>query len=102
MRLAGGQVRGRMTDDRAPLRFETPLLSLSNESLDEMAQKSRAEIDDAHRGRLIDVPLASGVVGAFESLHGFDNHAAFSAELKSIARTHHGKAAREFLMQFAA
>jgi hypothetical protein len=91
-----------MTDDRAPLRFETPLLSLSNESLDEMAQKSRAEIDDAHRGRLIDVPLASGVVGAFESLHGFDNHAAFSAELKSIARTHHGKAAREFLMQFAA
>jgi hypothetical protein len=53
MRLAGGQVRGRMTDDRPPLRFETPLLSLSNESLDEMAEKSRTEIDDAHRGRLI-------------------------------------------------
>jgi|ERR1700733_94958 len=102
MRLAGGQVRGRMTDDRPPLRFETPLLSLSNESLDEMAEKGRAEIDDAHRGRLIDVPLAPGVVGAFESLHGFENHAAFSAELKRIARTHRGKAAREFLKQFAA
>jgi Domain of unknown function (DUF927) len=102
MRLAGGQVRGRMTDDRLPLRFETPLLSLSNESLDEMAEKCRAEIDDAHRGRLIDVPLAPGVVGAFESLHGFDNHAVFSAELKRIARTHHGKAVREFLRQFAA
>jgi hypothetical protein len=101
MRLAGGQVRGRMTDDLPPLRFETSLLSLSNESLDEMAEKCRAEIDDAHRGRLIDVPLASGVVGAFESLHGFDNHAAFSAELKRIARTHHGKAVREFLRQFA-
>jgi hypothetical protein len=101
MRLAGGQVRGRMTDDRAPLRFETPLLSLSNESLDEMAEKCRAEIDDAHRGRLIDVPLASGIVGAFESLRGVDNHAAFSAELKSIARHHHGRAAREFLKQFA-
>jgi putative DNA primase/helicase len=84
------------------LRFETPLLSLSNESLDEMAEKCRAEIDDAHRGRLIDVPLAPGVVGAFESLHGFDNHAAFSAELKNIARHHHGRAAREFLRQFAA
>jgi hypothetical protein len=102
MRLAGGQVKGRLTDDRAPLRFETPLLSLSNESLDQMAQTGRAEIDDAHRGRLIDVPLASGVVGAFESLHGFENHAAFSAELKNIARNHHGKAAREFLRLFAA
>jgi Domain of unknown function (DUF927) len=102
MRLAGGQVKGRMTDDRPPLRFETPLLSLSNESIDEMAEKSRTEIDDAHRGRLIGVPLASGVVGAFEALHGFDNHAAFSAELKNIARTHHGRAAREFLKQFAA
>ena len=102
MRLAGGQVRGRMTDDLPPLRFETPLLSLSNESLDEMAQKSRAEIDDAHRGRLIDVPLASGAAGAFETLHGFGDHAVFSAELKSIARAHHGRAAREFLRQFAA
>jgi len=37
MRLAGGQMRGRLTDACAPLRFETPLLSLSNESLDEMA-----------------------------------------------------------------
>jgi uncharacterized protein (DUF927 family) len=101
MRLAGGQVRGRMTDDRPPLRFETPLLSLSNESLDEMAQKSRAEIDDAHRGRLIDVPLPYGLVGAFESLHGFEHHGAFSAELQNIARHHHGRAAREFLKQLA-
>ena len=44
-----------------------------------------------------------GVVGEFESLHGFENHAVFSAvSSKSIARTHHGKAAREFLKQFAA
>jgi Domain of unknown function (DUF927) len=102
MRLAGGQMRGRLTDVFAPLRFETPLLSLSNESLDEMAQKWRAEIDDAHRGRLIDVPLAPGVVGAFERLHGFENHAAFSIELRKIARSHHGSAAREFLRRFAA
>jgi Domain of unknown function (DUF927) len=102
MRLAGGQVRGRMTDDLPPLRFKTPLLSLSNESLDEMAQKSRAEIDDAHRGRLIDVPLAPGIVGAFERLHGFDHHGALSEELKKIARHHHGRAAREFLKRFAA
>jgi Domain of unknown function (DUF927) len=102
MRFAGGQVKGRMDDDRPPLRFETPLLSLSNESLDEMAQRCGAEIDDAHRGRLIDVPLASGVVGAFESLHGFENHAVFSVELQNIGRSQHGRAAREFLRLFAA
>jgi hypothetical protein len=102
MRLAGGQVRGRLTDVCAPLHFETPLLSLSNESLDEMARNSRVQIDDAHRGRMIDVPLASGVVGAFENLHGLENHAAFSIELRRIARVHHGRAAREFLRRFAA
>jgi hypothetical protein len=102
MRFAGGQVKGRMDDDRPPLRFETPLLSLSNESLDEMAQRCGAEIDDAHRGRLIDVPLASGEAGAFEILHGFDSHGALSIELKNVARHHHGRAAREFLKQFAA
>ena len=99
MRLAGGQVRGRLTDACAPC---APLLSLSNGSLDEMAQRAQVEIDDAHRGRLIDVPLASGVVGAFENLHGLENHAAFSIELRRIAKSDHGRAAREFLRRFAA
>lgn len=78
MRLAGGQVRGRLTDVAAPLRFETPILSLSNESLDEIAPRWRVEIDDAHRDRLIDVPLEPA--GMFENLHGFENRAALSAE----------------------
>jgi putative DNA primase/helicase len=101
MRLAGGQMKGRMTDVSAPLRFKVPMLSLSNPSLDEMAQQCVVEIDDAHRGRLIDVPLAAEGVGAFENLHGFENHAAFSIELQRIARSHHGMAAREFLKGFA-
>ena len=66
-----------------------------------MAQIAGVEIDDAHRGRLIDVPLASGVFGAFEDLHGFANHAEFSIELRRIARSDHGCAAREFLRRFA-
>lgn len=102
MRLAGGQVRGRLTDGDAPAHFETPLLSLSNEFLDEMAQRAGVEIDDAHRGRLIDVPLAPGGIGAFEDLRDFANHAEFSADLKRVARLHHGRAAREFVRRFAA
>jgi hypothetical protein len=61
-----------------------------------------AEADDAHFGRMIDVPLVPGVVGAFERLHGFQNHGAFSFKLRGIARSDHGIAAREFLKQFAA
>jgi putative DNA primase/helicase len=101
MRLAGGQMKGRMTDVSSPLRFTMPMLSLSNFSLDEMAEGGRAEIDDAHRGRLIDVPTPTVGVGAFENLHGFENHAALSAELHKIARSHHGMAARVFLKEFA-
>jgi hypothetical protein len=102
MRFAGGQMRGRQPDACPPLRFETPMLSLSNFSLDEMGQKCREEIDEALRGRMIDVPLAPRIVGAFEDLHGFENHATFSAELLRIARTHCGRAARAFLKEFAA
>jgi putative DNA primase/helicase len=102
MRFANGQIKGRQPDVCPPLRFETPMLSLSNFSLDEMGQKCREEIDDALRGRMIDVPLAPGIVGAFEDLHGFENHATFSAELLTIARTQCGRAARAFLKEFAA
>jgi len=59
------------------------------------------EIDDAHRGRLIDVPLDPGAFGAFECLHRFANHAEFSIALRRLARLHHGTAAREFLRRFA-
>jgi putative DNA primase/helicase len=102
MRFANGQMRGRHPDACPPLRFETPMLSLSNFSLDEMGQKCREEIDEALRGRMIDVALAPGIVGAFEDLHGFKNHATFSAELLRIAHTHCGRAARAFLKEFAA
>jgi putative DNA primase/helicase len=102
MRFAGGQMRGRQPDVRPPLRFETPMLSLSNFSLDEMGQKCREEIDDALRGRMIDVPLAPVIVGAFEDLHGFESHAKFSEELLAIARAHCGRAARASLKGFAA
>jgi putative DNA primase/helicase len=101
MRLALGQEKGRRTDFGAPLHFRSTLLSLSNMSLDDMGLAAREEIDDAYRGRLIDVPLPANCVGAFENLHGLGSHAALSAELQRIARSHHGVAARDFLKRFA-
>jgi uncharacterized protein (DUF927 family) len=97
MRLAEGVMKGRMTDQSAPLTWWEAVLSTSNRSLDQMAAEAGVEIDDAHRGRLIDVPSPVGPSGMFEHLHGFLNHAALTTELKRIAGDHYGWASDEFL-----
>jgi hypothetical protein len=97
MHLAEGTVKGRLTDDSASTRSSLSGLGTSNFSLDEMASREGAFADDALRGRLIDVPLPPGIVGAFENLHGYRDHAAFCAELLRIARKNHGVAINKFL-----
>ena len=99
MRLAEGATKGRMTDLAAAATWWMAVLSTSNLSLDDMAERDHCHIDDAHRTRLIDVPLACGArgSGAFENLYGFADHAAFATELKRIARTHCGAASTRFV-----
>jgi uncharacterized protein (DUF927 family) len=97
MRLAEGAMKGRMTDQSAPLTWWEGLLSTSNRSLDQMAKEAGVEIDDAHRGRLIDVPSPPGRSGMFEHLHGFLNHAALTVEFKRVAGENYGWASDEFL-----
>jgi hypothetical protein len=99
MRLAEGATKGRMTDVAAAATWWMGIFSTSNLSLDEMARRDRCLIDDAHRTRLIDVPLACGArgSGAFEKLHGFTDHAALATELKRIAGKHCGVASTRFV-----
>jgi hypothetical protein len=97
MRLAEGAMKGRMTDQSAPLTWWEAVLSTSNRSLDQMAAEAGAEIDDAHRGRLIDVPSPVGPSGIFAHLHGFLNHAALTTELKRVAGENYGWASDEYL-----
>ncbi len=97
MRLAEGAMKGRMTDQSAPATWWEAVLSTSNRSLDQMAREAGVEIDDAHRGRLIDVPSSLGGSGMFEHLHGFLDHAALTTELKRVAGEHYGWASDEFL-----
>ncbi len=92
MRLAEGSMKRRMTDVGAPPTWWMGVLSNSNPSLDEIAAIDHCHVDDALRTRLIDVPLPPGAHGAFECLHGFDDHAAFAAEVLRIARDHYGVA----------
>jgi putative DNA primase/helicase len=99
MRMAEGRLKGRHGDTGAPVRWRTPFLSSSNDSQDDMARAVGDEIDDALRGRLIDVPLPAGIVGAFEDLHDFADHAAFSVELLRVARQNYGVASVEFIQR---
>jgi Domain of unknown function (DUF927) len=102
MRLAEGRTKGRLNETAAPLRSRTPILSTSNKSLDELALDNRVQIDDAYRGRLIDVPLPVSGMGAFEELHDFQDHHALAVELISLARGSYGVASEEFASRFAA
>ena len=88
---------GRMTEVDDPSTWWMGLLSTSNLSLDEMAAIDRCHVDDALRTRLVDVPLPLGASGAFECLHGFDDHAAFATELLRAARDHYGVASTMFV-----
>jgi hypothetical protein len=99
MRLAEGATKGRLTDLAAAATWWMGILSTSNLSLDEMATNDHCHIDDAHRTRLIDVPLACGArgSGAFENLYGFADHAAFATELVRVARNHCGVASTRFI-----
>jgi putative DNA primase/helicase len=76
-----------------------PVLSTSNWSLDEMAAPDRFPIDDAHRGRLIDVPNPILGFGVFEHLHGRANHSILSQDLIKVALAQHGSAAEEYLLR---
>ena len=88
MRLEKSAEKGRHNDAAPPKSWWVPVLSTSNKSLDEMAVEGRASIDDAHRGRLSDIPLPDDGSGIFEDLHGFETHAALSKRLAELSLDH--------------
>ena len=97
MRWDFGLGKGRMTEDGPRRSTSVPLLLTSNKSLGELAAKAGLEVDDAHHGRLICVPLPEGGQGAFEDLHGHADVAALCKRLRALMAEHFGVAAREFL-----
>ena len=71
-------------------------LSTSNLSLGELAEKGGIEIDDAERGRLVDVFLPVDGHGLYEDLHDFASGGALTDTLKSRSRRYFGTARHEF------
>src|ERR1700730_18655820 len=72
-------------------------LSTSNYSLTELARRAGIEIDDAERGRLVDIPNPDGGHGIYEELHGFDNGQKLTDALKARCRKFYGAAGEEFV-----
>jgi hypothetical protein len=97
MRAGGGRMKRRWDDVGDLIRFRTPVLSISNDSLDKMAGDVGVEIDDALRDRLIDIPLPDGVKGAFEELHGCGDYDTLATELLRLAGENYGVASVEFI-----
>lgn len=97
MRLAEQMEKQRLTNATASRSWRCYFLSTSNYSLAELATKASVEIDNADRGRLVDIPLPNTPHGMYEDLHGAPNGRRLTDHLKSQCRTYYGVPIREFL-----
>jgi putative DNA primase/helicase len=72
-------------------------LSTSNFSFDDFAQRGGIEIDDAERGRFVDIPLPDSGHGIYEDLHQFESGEKFTDALKIRCRKYCGSVGDKFL-----
>ncbi len=94
-----GFEKGRLTASGPRRSTSVPFLLTSNKGLGALAALAGIEIDDAHHGRLIGVPLPGFGGTVFEELHGAADDAAFGQWLRELAAEHFGLASRDFLRQ---
>jgi putative DNA primase/helicase len=97
MRLAEQREKRRLTATSAYRSWRGYFLSTSNFSLKEMAVKGDVEIDDAVRGRLVDIPLPKEAHGIYEDLHGMASGSELTDLLKARCLIYYGVPIREFL-----
>lgn len=97
MRLAEQQEKNRLVGAKEYRSWRCYFLSTSNFSLDEMAAKAGGEVDDADRGRLVDIPLPKDAYGIYEDLHGFPSGSELTDRLKTLCRLYYGVPIREFI-----
>jgi hypothetical protein len=87
--------KGRMTDVGSPRSWRCYFLSTSNLTFEQLVSPSRS-IDEADRGRLVDIPLPSENT-ICEELHEFADAEDFTTKLKTRCRMHYGAPIREFV-----
>jgi putative DNA primase/helicase len=97
MRLAEQQEKNRLFGATVYRSWRCYFLSTSNFSLDEMAAQGGSQVDDADRGRLVDIPLPKGAHGIYEDLHGFADGSDLTDRFKMRCRIYYGVPIRVFL-----
>ena len=95
--LAEGSYRGRLTDGTPTHRFRLPILTTSNESLGQIRNRVGGNLDDAHSGRILDVPVDPDGRGSIRDLHDFADRDAFLDAMRTASRASYGVAFREYL-----
>ena len=95
--LAEGIERERLTNSKSSRAWQTYFLSTSNQTFPEIAGVGKIEIDEAHLGRMFDIPCPAGSDhGIYETIHDFPNGEKLSDALKRRCRLYFGAAGVEF------
>jgi putative DNA primase/helicase len=88
--LAENVERDRLTNVGSIRGWRFYFLSTSNYSLDDLARRGSIEIDDAERGRFVDIPMPVGGHGIYETLHQYADGRRFTDGLKIRCRKYYG------------
>ena len=94
--LAEHTEKERLTNTGAARSCCCYFFSTSNYSLDELAERGALEIDDAERGRLVDVFLPVNGFGLYEDPHNFTSGGELTDALKARSRRFFGTPRHEF------
>jgi uncharacterized protein (DUF927 family) len=95
--LAEQTEKERLTNKAPASAWRCFFLSTSNLSLSQLGRRGGVIIDEAHRGRLVDIPLPRNGHGLYEELHEFSSGEALSNALQRRSVNYFGTAGREFV-----
>jgi putative DNA primase/helicase len=95
--LSEGNERERLNNPGSARAWRFYFLSTSNLTFSELAKAGGIEIDDAHLGRLFDIPCPNSRHGIYETIHGFPDGEHLTDALKRRSQQYFGAAGREFI-----
>jgi hypothetical protein len=99
-RLERGFEKGRGVAGHRRQSSHVSLLATSNISIE--TAPANVKIDDAMRGRWIELPAPAAGYGMFENLHGEPDLPGFFRRIQQLYVHHFGHAARKFITQLSA
>ena len=100
--LAENVEKDRLTSTRSVRSWRFYFLSTSNYSVDDLARRGSIEIDDAERGRFVDIPMPNGGHGIYEDLHQYADGRRFTDGLKIRCRKFYGVLGPAFVHKLVA